>query len=69
MHAWVRDTDVAFEWLDRAVAQNEDGLTNQFLRPLLAPLHGDPRWEAFRAKTGSSEAQLAAIEFEVPVTR
>jgi TolB-like protein/cytochrome c-type biogenesis protein CcmH/NrfG len=69
VHAWVGDTDAAFEWLDRAVAQNEDGLTNQFLRPLLAPLHGDPRWEAFRAETGSSESQLAAIEFEVPVTR
>ena len=65
VYAWAGDADTAFEWLDQSVAQNEDGLTNQFLRPILAPLHDDPRWQEFREQTGSSEAQLAAIEFEV----
>jgi len=65
VYAWAGDADAAFEWLDRAVAQNEDGLTNQFLRPYFVPLHDDPRWKRFRERTNSSEAQLAAIDFEV----
>jgi TolB-like protein/Flp pilus assembly protein TadD len=69
VYAWVGDTDAAFEWLDRAVAQNEDGLTQQFPQPFFAPIHADPRWQTFRERTGTSAAQLAAIEFKVPVLR
>jgi TolB-like protein/cytochrome c-type biogenesis protein CcmH/NrfG len=65
VYAWIRDADAAFEWLDMAVLQNEDGLNSQFLRPFYAPVHTDPRWAAFRERTGTSEAQLDAIEFEV----
>jgi adenylate cyclase len=65
VYAWAGDADAAFEWLDRALAQNEDGLNQQFIQPLYAGLHGDPRWEAFRERSGTSEAQLAAIRFEV----
>jgi hypothetical protein len=65
VYAWIGDSDAAFEWLDRSVQQNEDGLGSQYLRPLLAPLHDDPRWVAFRERTGTSDEQLAAIEFEV----
>jgi len=65
VYAWIGDPDAAFEWLDRSVQQNEDGLGSQYLRPLLAPLHDDPRWTAFRELTGTSDEQLAAIEFEV----
>ncbi len=65
VYAWTGDPDAAFEWLDTAVAQNEDGLSEQFPHLLLEPLHSDPRWAAFRERTGTSEAQLAAIQFEV----
>jgi TolB-like protein/cytochrome c-type biogenesis protein CcmH/NrfG len=65
VYAWIGDADAAFEWLDRGVLQNEDGLGSQYLRPLLAPLDDDPRWTAFLERTGTSDAQLAAIEFEV----
>jgi TolB-like protein/Tfp pilus assembly protein PilF len=69
VYAWVGDADAAFEWLDRAVAQNEDGLTQQFPQPFYFPIQDDPRWQTFREQTGTSAAQLSAIEFEVPVLR
>ena len=69
VYAWVGDADAAFEWLDRAVAQNEDGLTQQFPQPFFIPIHDDPRWQTFREQTGTSAAQLSAIEFQVPVLR
>ena len=65
VYAWTGDADAAFEWLDRAVAQNEPGLNEQFQSEFYAPVHDDPRWQAFREQTGTSEEQLAAIEFEV----
>ena len=69
VYAWVGDADAAFEWLDRAVAQNEDGLTQQFPQPFFAPIQNDPRWQTFREQTGTSAAQLSAIEFKVPVLK
>jgi hypothetical protein len=69
VYAWIGDSDAAFEWLDRSVQQNEDGLGSQYLRPLLAPLYDDPRWAAFRERTGTSDEQLAAIEFEVTLPK
>jgi hypothetical protein len=65
VYAWTGDADAAFEWLDRGVLLNEDGLGSQYLRPLLAPLNEDPRWLEFRERTGTSDEQLATIEFEV----
>jgi TolB-like protein/lipoprotein NlpI len=69
VYAWTGDQDSAFEWLDRAVAANEDGITDQFLWPWFRPLRDDPRWERFRERTGTSARQLAAIEFEVTLPR
>ena len=69
VHAWTGDTDAAFEWLDKAVAQNEAGLTVQFLIPFYAALHRDPRWNRFRERTGTSAEQLAAIRFDTKVPR
>lgn len=69
VYAWRGDADLAFEWLDRAVEQNEEGLHQQFLQPFYRPVHEDPRWAEFRERTGASEEQLAAIEFEVELPR
>ena len=69
VYAWIGDADAAFEWLDRAVAQNEDGLTQQFPQPFFIPVHDDPRWQTFREQTGTSAAQLSAISFRLPVLR
>lgn len=65
VYAWIGDADAAFAWLDRSVAQNEDGLNQQFDNPLYRRLHSDPRWDSFLERTGTSPEQLAAIEFDV----
>ncbi len=67
VYAWTGDTDAAFEWLDKSIIQNEDGLASQFTLPLYKPIHNDPRWAVFREKSGTSEEQLAAVDFKVPL--
>ena len=41
------EIDRAFEWLEHAFAQRDPGLTGMKAEPLLAGLHGDPRWARF----------------------
>jgi TolB-like protein len=43
-------TDSAFEWLERAHAQRDGGLTDVKTNPRFRPLHGDARWSAFLMK-------------------
>ena len=57
------------EWLEKSIAQNEDGLTLQFQVGAYAPIRNDPRWQAFRERTGTAEAQLAAIPFDVSLPK
>jgi len=65
VYAFIADADAAFQWLDKAVAQNEAGLLSQFLQPCYRSIQSDPRWQAFLEAVGQSSEQLAAIEFEV----
>ncbi|MDH3401828.1 MAG: hypothetical protein OEM03_12795, partial [Chromatiales bacterium] len=65
VYAWVGEADAAFEWLDKAVEKNEDGLREQFDNVYFISLHDDPRWADFRERTGSSQAQLEKIKFKV----
>jgi TolB-like protein/tetratricopeptide (TPR) repeat protein len=44
--------DLAFEWLERAYVQRDGGLSEMKTRPLLRPLHADPRWDVFLRKMG-----------------
>jgi TolB-like protein/Tfp pilus assembly protein PilF len=67
VYAWTGKADAAFEWLDKAIDRKEEGLNLQFLSPYYKSLHSDPRWSAFRERTGFSEARLAAIEFDVEI--
>lgn len=46
------ETDVAFEWLERAYAQRDPGLTEIQTNSRLRSLHDDPRWSAFLKKMG-----------------
>ena len=41
------EIDLAFEWLERAEATNDSGLTDAITNPLMRNLHADPRWAAF----------------------
>lgn len=59
------ETDRAFEWLDRALAYRDPGLTDIAVEPLFASLHTDPRWLTFLRSIERAPEQLAAIEFDV----
>jgi hypothetical protein len=63
-YAWRDEADAAFEWLDRAIdeQQNIDALKTE---PLLRNLHDEPRWEKTLARVGLADSQVADIEFEV----
>jgi hypothetical protein len=59
------ETDRAFEWLDRAVANRDPGLPDIAVEPLFANLHADPRWLPFLRSIETAPEQLATIEFDV----
>jgi TolB-like protein/class 3 adenylate cyclase/Flp pilus assembly protein TadD len=44
------ETDLCFEWLDRAYHQHDAGLTSVKLDPLFDSVRGDPRWQPFLRK-------------------
>jgi hypothetical protein len=46
------EVDRAFEWLERAYAQRDSGLTSMKCTRRLRSLHSDPRWGAFLNKMG-----------------
>jgi serine/threonine-protein kinase len=48
--AWRSERDAAFEWLERAYAQRDAGLTRMRGDPMLAPLRDDPRYAALVRK-------------------
>jgi len=50
VYAFRNQPDQAFEWLDRAYTQRDDGLITTKVEPLLKVLHHDPRYAAFLKK-------------------
>jgi adenylate cyclase len=58
VYAYRGDKDRAFEWLERARRQRDGGLAGMRRDPLLANLHGDPRWNAFLHTMGLADDQL-----------
>jgi len=65
--AYRGEADRAFEWLDKAVASNEPGLSDISTTLEFNNLHDDPRWKLILESIGKSPEQLAAIEFSVIV--
>jgi TolB-like protein/Flp pilus assembly protein TadD len=63
------EADLAFTWLNRAVAHRDSGLGNIVNEPLFANIHNDPRWLPFLRKLGKAPEQLAEIKFEVTIPR
>jgi TolB-like protein len=55
IYAWRGEKDKAFEWLERAFAQNDGGLSFIKADPLMKSLHADPRYAAFLRKMGLPE--------------
>ena len=61
VYAFRGETERAFEWLERAYELRDPGLAEMKGDPLLARLHGDPRWPAFLAKMGLSGEPSRAV--------
>ena len=64
-YAFTGNADATFEWLEKSIEQNEDGLSEQFLLPFYQTIHDDPRWSAFLQRMGTSPGQLSVIKFNV----
>jgi TolB-like protein/Tfp pilus assembly protein PilF len=54
-NAYVGNVDQAFEWLERAYTQRNEGLITIRHEPLLRNLHGDSRWQPFLKKMGFAD--------------
>jgi hypothetical protein len=63
--AYRGETDRAFQWLDKAMAFNDGGLSEIAVQPEFSSLHDDPRWQPFLRRIGMAPEQLDAIPFEV----
>ena len=50
VYAFRNERDKAFEWLDRAYTQRDNGVSLAKVEPLLKNLHDDPRYVAFLKK-------------------
>jgi TolB-like protein/DNA-binding winged helix-turn-helix (wHTH) protein len=59
------DSDLAFEWLDRAARLRDPSLGAIPLSPFCANLHKDPRWYPYLRQQGMAPEQLAAIDFDI----
>jgi tetratricopeptide (TPR) repeat protein len=49
------ETDLAFEWLERAHVKRDPGLAEMKFQSVLRPLHADPRWGVFLHKMGLAD--------------
>jgi TolB-like protein/Tfp pilus assembly protein PilF len=63
------EADRAFEWLDVAVKNNDNGLAQIANQPEFINIHKDPRWLLFLERIGKSPQQQAAIRFDVILTK
>jgi len=65
VYAFCGRSDKAFEWLDKAVAYQDRGLSEIVAQNLFDKIHSDPRWLPFLRKIGKAPEQLAQIKFKV----
>jgi len=65
VHAFRGEADKAFEWLDKAVAYQDPGLSDIVRENLFNNIHSDPRWLPFLRKLGVAPEQLAKIQLKV----
>lgn len=54
--------DLAFEWLQQSVLNNDFGLPQVVYQPEFATIHDDPRWLPFLESIGMAPAQIVDIE-------
>jgi adenylate cyclase len=66
VYSFCGDADKAFEWVDKAVAYQDGGLSEIVTENLFDKIHSDPRWLPFLRKIGTAPDQLAKIGFKMP---
>ena len=59
INAWCGNSDLAFELLDQAVANESLGVNFVPTRPNFEKLHSDPRWNVFLRNAGFPEIEIA----------
>ena len=63
--AYRGEVDPAFEWLEKAIDNQDPGLIEVVTQPEFSNLYNDPRWHDFLTRLGRAPEQLEAIEFKV----
>ena len=63
--AWRNEPDGAFEWLEKALTQQDMGLSEITYEPMFETLRNDPRSLPFLSRLGKAPDQLAEIRFDV----
>jgi TolB-like protein/Flp pilus assembly protein TadD len=56
VYAWRGDKDKAFDWMERAYAQRDEGLANIKIDPMIYSLRSDPRYTALLRKMNLPES-------------
>lgn len=69
VRAFRGEADLAFAWLEKAVAVRDAGLALVAGSSLMDSIRADPRWLPFLRRVGRAPEQLAAIQLEVEVPR
>jgi len=73
--AWRGDKDSAFEWLDKALDDTYDTGRktfhdiNRLHNPIFRSLHSDPRWEAYRERTGLPTKRIESVKISVELPK
>jgi TolB-like protein/thioredoxin-like negative regulator of GroEL len=67
MYAYRGEADKCFEWLDRAVAYRDPGLSLMAISWQFENVFQDPRWRPFLRKVGRAPEQVAAVKFDVKI--
>jgi TolB-like protein/class 3 adenylate cyclase len=55
VYAFRGEVDLAFQWLERAYAQHDPGLSGTKSNVMLRSLYGDPRWQPFLKEMGLAD--------------
>ena len=59
IYAVLGEIDKAFEWLERAIAERDPGVTHVRGSPRFRPLHADPRWPALLKTIGFEDMDVS----------
>ena len=65
VHGFRNENDLAFEWLEKAIAYGDTGLSDVTFEPAFAGMRQDRRWAQVLRRLGKSPGQMAAVKFDV----